>query len=183
MSSELETPDISELLEESNPFAVRFLEPSRVRLFHTDTGGDAVRLTLEGEASWRSVKIARAFPFSDPDRFIGLRDEVDEDIGMIRDLNSLDPESRAVVLAELNRRYFTPKVTKVLSVSEKSGSATFDVETDRGPVRFVVRSLRDNSFSLGPNRLMLADSEGGRYEFPDITAYGSKAYLVLSKVM
>ncbi|BDI33809.1 hypothetical protein CCAX7_58600 [Capsulimonas corticalis] len=173
----------SETTEERNPFAIRFLEPSQVRLFHSDPSDAAIRLTLEGELSWRSVRIARAFPFSDPEAYIGLRDEEDEDIGIVRDLKSLDAESRAVATAALDRRYFTPKVLKVHSVSEKSGSATFDVETDRGPVRFVVRSLRDNSFSMGPNRLMLVDSEGGRYEFPDITAYGGKAYYVLSKVM
>ncbi|MEO7718645.1 MAG: DUF1854 domain-containing protein [Capsulimonas sp.] len=182
MSSNIETPG-AETTEERNPFAIRFLEPSQVRLFHSAPGDAAIRLTIEGELSWRAVRIARAFPFSDPDHYIGLRDEEDEDIGIIRDLKELDAESRALAQTALDRRYFTPKVTKVKSVSEKSGSATFDVETDRGPARFVVRSLRDNSFSLGYHRMMLVDSEGGRYEFPDITAYGNRAYLVLSKVM
>ena len=60
---------------------------------------------------------------------------------------------------------------------------TWEVETDRGPRRFVVRNLRDSTFPLGPNRLMMTDTDGNRYEFPDVTAVGAKAYQVLAKVL
>ena len=52
-----------------------------------------------------------------------------------------------------------------------------------GARRFLVRDLRDNTFPLGPNRLMMTDMEGNRYEFPDVTALGVKAYQVLAKVL
>lgn len=169
--------------EERNPFAVRFLDPKVVRLFRTDPNDATVRLTLEGDMSWREVRIARAFPFSDPDRYIGLRDGDDKDIGILTTLHGLDTESRAIIQEELEKRYFTPRIERVLTVKEEFGVVTWEVETDRGPRRFLVRNLRDSTFPLGSNRLMMTDTDGNRYEFPDVGAVGTKAMTVLSKVL
>ncbi len=169
--------------EEVNPFAVRFLDAPTLRLFRTHPEDTTVRLTIEGDRSWREVRIARAFPFSDPDRYIGLRDGDDKDIGILTTLNGLDKASRAVVEEELERRYFTPRIERVLAVKEEFGVVTWEVETDRGPRRFLVRNLRDSTFPLGSNRLMMTDTDGNRYEFPDVSVVGAKAMTVLSKVL
>lgn len=169
--------------EEINPFAVRFLESHGLRLFRTHSEDATVRLTLEGDRSWREVRIARAFPFSNPDRYIGLRDGDDKDIGILTTLQGLDGDSRAIIEEELERRYFTPRIEKVLTVSEQFGVVTWEVETDKGPRRFLVRNLRDSTFPLGRNRLMMTDTDGNRYEFPDVTVVGTKAMAVLSKVL
>ena len=60
---------------------------------------------------------------------------------------------------------------------------TWEVETDKGPRRFLVRNLRDSTFPLGKNRLMMTDTDGNRYEFPDVMAVGTKAMAILSKVL
>ncbi len=168
---------------EPNPFDIRFLDPKAVRLFRTSPNDSRVRLTLSGDRSWREVRIARALPFSDPDHYFGLRDGSDKDIGLLMDLRDLDSESRAVADAEIARRYFTPKVQSVTLVKEEFGVVNWEVETDRGPRQFTVRNLRDNTYLLGPNRLMMTDGDGNRYEFPDVTSYGPKAWQVLAKVM
>lgn len=168
---------------EENPFDVRFLDPKSMRLFRTDPADLRVRLTLEGDRSWREVRIARAFPFSDPDHYIGFRDGDDKDIGLLIELHELDEDSRRIIDEELARRYFTPKIERVLAVSEQFGVVTWDVQTDRGERHFVVRHLRDNAYSLGPNRLMMTDADGNRYEIPDVSSLGPKAYQVLSRVM
>ena len=169
--------------EEINPFAIRFLEVNTVRLFRTHPEDSTVRLTIEGDRSWREVRIARAFPFSNPDRYIGLRDGDDKDIGILTTLNGLDEHSRTIINEELERRYFTPRIERVLKVDEEFGVVTWEVETDRGPRRFLVRNLRDSTFPLGANRLMMTDTDGNRYEFPDVSAVGAKAMTVLSKVL
>jgi len=169
--------------EEANPFAVRFLDAKTLRLFRTHAEDATVRLTIEGDRSWREVRVARAFPFSDPDRYIGLRDGDDKDIGILTTLHGLDNDSRAIIEEELERRYFTPRIERVLTVKEEFGVVTWEVETDRGPRRFLVRNLRDSTFPLGANRLMMTDTDGNRYEFPDVSAVGPKAMTVLSKVL
>lgn len=169
--------------EEINPFAVRFLDPKTLRLFRTHPEDVTVRLTIEGDRSWREVRVARAFPFSDPDRYIGLRDGDDKDIGILTTLHGLDKGSHTVIQEELDRRYFTPRIERVMAVKEEFGVVTWEVETDRGPRRFLVRNLRDSTFPLGANRLMMTDTDGNRYEFPDVSAVGAKAMTVLSKVL
>ena len=170
-------------MTDHNPFAVRFLDPKTLRLFRTDDSDSTVRLTIQDDRSWREVRVARAFPFSDPNRYIGLRDGDDKDIGILTKLDDLDTESNKIIADELERRYFTPRVERVLSVEEQFGVVTWEVETDRGTRRFLVRNLRDNSFPLGPNRLMVTDTDGNRYEFADVRTMGPKAYAVLLKVM
>ena len=169
--------------EENNPFAVRFLNAETLRVFRTHPEDATVRLTIEGDRSWREVRIARAFPFSNPDRYIGLRDGDDKDIGVLATLQGLDKGSHAIIEEELERRYFTPRIERVLTVSEEFGVVTWEVETDRGPRRFLVRNLRDSTFPLGANRLMMTDTDGNRYEFADVSAVGAKAMTVLSKVL
>ena len=166
-----------------NPFAVRVLDPHTVHLFRTSPSDTTVRATVEGDRSWREVRVARAFPLSDPDKYLGLRDGNDKDIGILETLHGLDAGSRAVIDEELKRRYFTPQITQVVTVSEEFGVVTWDVETTKGPRRFLVRNMKDNSYPLGPNRVMMTDSDGNRYEIPDARALGPKAAAILSKIM
>jgi len=167
----------------NNPFDIQTLDPKSLRLFRLNPEDGILRMTREGDCSWREVRIARAFPFSKTDLYIGLRDGDDNDIGMLKDLRGMDAESRRLIEQELDRRYFTPKVLRVNTVKEEYGTVTWEVETDRGMRRFVVRNLRDNAYPLGPQRVLMTDGDGNRYEFPDITALGARAYNVLAKVM
>ncbi len=169
--------------ETDNPFAVRVLDPKTVRLFRTYSSDTTVRATIDGDRSWREVRIARAFPLSDPDRFIGLRDGDDKDIGIFETLHGLDAASRAILDEELERRYFTPQITKVYSVSEQFGVVTWDVDTTKGRRRFLVRNLKDSTFTLGASRVMMTDVDSNRYEIPDAYALGPQALLILSKIL
>ena len=169
--------------EKDNPFAVRVLDPKTMRLFRTHPLDTTVRATIDDDRSWRDVRVARAFPLSDPDRYIGLRDGDDKDIGILETLHGLDSESRMVVDEELERRYFTPQITKVISVTEEFGVVTWDVDTTKGPRRFLVRNLKDSTFTLGASRVMMTDVDSNRYEIPDAYALGPQALVVLSKIL
>lgn len=173
----------AEVKETDNPFAVRVLDPKVLRLFRTRPSDMTVRATLDGDRSWRDVRIARAFPLSDPDRYIGLRDGDDNDIGILETQQGLDLGSRTVIEEELERRYFTPQIIRVAAVSEEFGVVTWDVETTKGPRRFLVRNMKDNSYMLGLNRVMMTDVDGNRYEIPDARSLGPKAAAILSKIM
>lgn len=164
-------------------FDLRVFEPEEIRLFRSPAGDARVRVTVGNERSWYSVQVARAFPFSDPGGYVGLRDDNDGELGLIPDIRKLDNESRAVIEEELHRRYFTPRVLSVTTAVELTGTVTFVVQTDRGERRFIVRNLRDSSFLLGPDRLMLVDVDGNRYEFPNVSTLGQTAYRILSKVI
>lgn len=144
-----------------------WLNPKGVRFFYHD---GVLRMTLgERESFWR-VQIYPCFPLTDPDRYLSVRDVHGEEIGLLRDLNELDPESQRAVRAEIRRRYVVPVIRKILSLRERYGLLLWEVETDRGRHRFVTRSGREGVEQLEPHRLILTDIEGNRYYIPDITA-------------
>jgi hypothetical protein len=167
-------------------FDLILLDPAEVRLFRT--GGSVVRLELSdpqvgAPRSYVRVTVARAFPLSDPDHYIGLRDGKDQDIGMLRSLDGLDADSRALAEEELTRRYFLPKILRVNDVKEEFGITTWDVETDKGPRTFNVRHMRDAVQSLTPTRVLVTDSEGNRWEFPDVRTLDDKSYEIIQRVL
>jgi|GEM_PF-105657 hypothetical protein len=167
-------------------FELLTLDPKGVSLFRTP--GGTVRLTLADpkagpERSYLIVRIARAFPWSLPDEYIGLRDGKDKEIGVLETLESLNAESRAILDDELARRYFIPKVVRILEVKEERGGlAYFKVETDRGEREFYVQNPRDSCQNLSAIRILVTDKDGFRYEFPDITQYDGKGQAFFERV-
>jgi len=150
---------------EHQSFELRWLDPARLRLRRI---GGLARLTVEGDRSWTRAAPARAFPISDPNRYIGFLDGAGKDIGIVRDPAEMDEESRRVLEEELELRYFVPVVTKVSKAKIEFGTVYWTVETTRGPREIVVRNLRDNLQELSAIRVLVTDIEGNRFEFPDI---------------
>lgn len=163
-------------------YTLRVLDATDVRLFRSSPDDSRVRMTIGDDRSYISVAVARAFPFSKPGQYVGFQDADGHDIGMMPNMDGIDDVSKRIVDEEMERRYFTPTVTKVNLVTEMQGTVTWEVETDRGDRRFVVRNLRDNAYSVGSGRIMMTDTEGNRYYFADIMNLGRSAYDVLSKV-
>ena len=124
-----------------------------------------------GKKTYPRVSVHRCFPFSDPTRFISIREpEADgREIGLIEDLDALPREMRAMLEEQMGLRYFTPKIRRVNSIKEEYGYAYWDVLTDRGACRFTVRmGGGGNVYSIGPNRYLVNDIDGNRFEIPDL---------------
>ncbi|MGQ9540014.1 MAG: DUF1854 domain-containing protein [Armatimonadota bacterium] len=163
-------------------FEVRFLEPSQIKLFRTP-GSSQIRMTIEDERSVLRVHVVRCFPLSDPHHFLSLRDGADQEIGILKSLHGLDPESRRIIEEELDRRYFVPAVQKVYSVREEYGTITWDVQTNRGRRVYQVRHLRDNVQEVTPTRLIITDMDGNRFEIPDTTKLDSRSMAVIARAL
>ena len=162
------------------------LDPKQVILFRT--GGDAVRATvtdpqLGPERSYLQVQIARAFPLSEPERYIGLRDSKDKDIGLLLELTGMDADTRRIIDEALARRYFVPRVTRVVKVKKEFDTVTWEVETDKGPRVYSVQNLRESVHEAQPGRLILTDRTGSRFEFPEVAALDPESRSILSRVL
>lgn len=167
-------------------FDLILLDPAKVSLFRT--GGDAVRATitdpqLGAERTYVQVQVARAFPLSLPESYIGLRDAKDKDIGMLVTLEGLDPESRRLLDDELARRYFLPKITRVLKVKKEFDTVNWEVETDKGPRKFVVHNLKDSVHQIPRGPVLITDRTGARYEIPDLAQLPGDAVALLMRVL
>jgi hypothetical protein len=154
-SSPLETTDL------------RFLEPARLRFFRH---GATLRLTVADEFSVLKVAVVRVFPLSQPGRYLSVRNGDNKEVGVVIDPDELDPESHRLVAEELERRYVVPVIRRVTAVKERFGTVDWEVETDRGSCRFTTRNTRENVAQPSPNRLLLTDVEGNRYDVRDLSA-------------
>jgi len=146
---------------------LNILDPGRLRLFLDEF--EDLTMEMEGGETRRPVTAMRAFPVTDRERFIILKDREEKEIGIILNLSDLAPESRAALAAELERIYFIPKITFVHHIEEQYHIPKWEVETDRGPRVFEIRSGRHNQDvrNLGSGHILIRDADGNQYEIPD----------------
>lgn len=165
---------------------VVLLNPSCVHFFYSH--GSALRVTIDdpdcGVA--RTIlrcQVACAFPWRFTDRWIGLRDEKDKDLGMLETTHGLSPESLKVLQSELDRRYFIPTVTSVLKAKKEYETVTWEVKTDRGQRTYHVHQLRENVHQLDDGRLVITDRHGSRFAFASLKDADKESRIILERVL
>jgi len=133
---------------------------------HFDPWG---RLILT-EASGREhagVEVVRAFPLSSPRRGLSVFDGDGREIAWIDDIDALPPELRRTIEEQLSRREFVPVIRRVHSISAPVEPSDWEVETDRGRTRFLLKSEED-VHPLSDDSALITDAHGIRYLIPDI---------------
>jgi hypothetical protein len=144
-----------------------FLNAKKLRFFMR---GATLRLTVEEDRSYLKVSVLRAFPLSEPDRFLSVRDGDNKEVGLIVNPEELDLENRRLVDQELDRRYFAPIITRIVAAKERFGTVDWTVETNRGKCRFTTRNLRENVQRPSPSRIIINDVDGNRYDICNLDA-------------
>ena len=125
------------------------------------------KLTLRraGQEDAKDVRVRRAFPWSEPGRFVSIRSSEGKELVMIEDLARLDARTRSLVERWLDAHSFIPKITRVDDVDVRFGYQQWKVRTDRGPAEFRVQEREDIRF-LPDGRFNLRDADGNVYELP-----------------
>lgn len=149
------------------------LTPDNAHFFPSE--GGLISLTIENDKgeteSFERVVVLRSFPITDPDEFLSIREpdinERGEEIGIIENINQFDEKTRELLLVELDRRYFVPKIYKINSVKEKFESSYWEVKTSAGDVTFVMRNPFNNIRVLEDGRVFMNDIDGNCFEIPD----------------
>ncbi|MFA6108180.1 MAG: DUF1854 domain-containing protein [Candidatus Latescibacterota bacterium] len=144
---------------------LNLLEAGRVRLRH-DEYEDLV-LELDGGETNHEVQVRRSFPLSAQEEYLSLRDSDGRELGIIRHLAELDPVSRRALATELEKLYFVPQIVRVLRIEERFHVPRWEVETDRGPRVFEIRSGRSDVRVLTAGRVLIRDADGNPYEIQD----------------
>lgn len=137
------------------------LGPDRVRFERT--GGYLVRAVLADGASHEPVDFYRAFPYSAPDDLVAVRDRGGAELGLLAPLAEFPAADREIVLEELHRRYFAPRIVTVDTLDERFGQSHWQVTTDAGATRFTVQNEHANLRDLPDGSLLLIDVDGNRY--------------------
>lgn len=160
-------------IEEEGSLEITRLTPENA-VFNLEPGG-FMSMKL-GEEYYSRVAFFRAFPFSDPGKYISVREfeQKAKEIGMIVDINDFGGDIKENICKQINIRYFTPQILQIYNVKDEYGYAYFDVNTDKGPCKFTI-SIRDGGvIRLGETRLLINDIDGNRFEIKDFTKLSIK---------
>ena len=171
-TSEPETPSLMALREAAGCLD---LTPENATFEKT---GDfpSLRLTVDSETKeYPRVLLVRAFPFDFENRFISVTDESEKEIGMITDLSLFGKETEEILLHELERRYYTPKILEIYEMKERFGFAYWRVRTDRGDTSFTVRDIFRNLFFIGEGHIVITDVDGSRFEIENTAKLDKKS--------
>lgn len=85
------------------------------------------------------VQVQRCFPWSEPGKFISLRDEDGKEIALIEDISTLDRASLTAVERALAEVGFVMEIEKVLTLEEDFEIRNWEVQTRQG-----MRKLQTN---------------------------------------
>ena len=164
-------PDESTLAQE-----LRVLDPEDAT-FWRDRFGQLMLKLADGQ-EYREVVLTLAFPLTHPSRMLVVRDSDLHEIGVIDDYLTVDEQSRKLLEEELEKAYFVPRITRILSADQEHGLATFEVETDRGPRTIQVEFLQRIRFLAG-GRVVMQDVDANRYEISNINDLDARSQAIL----
>jgi len=119
------------------------------------------------------IVIFRCFPVTNPNEFLSIREPDSKkmgrgkEIGMIRYMKDFPEEQQELFMEELERRYFSPEITKITSVKDKFGYMYWDAETNAGNMTFLLNNPFSNIRLLEDGRIFISDIDGNSFQIKD----------------
>lgn len=151
LNEDLEKEQVSATLAETG-------QEAGLRLERRDDGQLWARL----DGSERPVRVHRCFPWSEPDRFLSLRDTDNEEFALVRELDDLTQESRRVLESAVAEAGFVLEVTRITEVEEEVEIRLWKVETRQGPRSFQTK-LDDWPTEVPGGGIVIRDVAGDLY--------------------
>ena len=123
-------------------------------------GDGRLLAVVEGEAV--PVRLRQCFPWTEPRRFLSLRDDEEREVALVDDPARLAPESRRAIEQALADAGFVLEVIRVLAIDEEVEIRHWTVETARGRRTFQTH-LDDWPRVLPNGGLLIRDVAGDLY--------------------
>ncbi len=133
-------------------------------------------IELDGRAT--PVKASRCFPWTEPARYITLRDEKEAEVGLVETPDSLDDKSREALECALIEADFVLNIEKIDTVEDEFEIRRWHVQTSQGPRQFQTR--RDDWPREAPGGgFLIRDVAGDLYRVADPDALDPKSQALL----
>lgn len=97
------------------------------------------QLWYQGEGNAEPVWVTRCFPWSEPGRYVSIRNREEEEVALVRDPGELDGSSREALELALAEAGFLLEVTRIEDIDEEVEIRTWKVVTAQGPRSFQTR--------------------------------------------
>ncbi len=139
-----------------------------------------VNIERENGECYEALEPRRLFPVSNLETYVTLLNKDGEEIAIIRAINDLSEQSKKVIRASLDNYYLVPKITRIISVTEKYGTLRWEVETDRGVKSFDIRNRNHDIKVQKSGAVRVRDADDNRYVIDDYKALDahSRAQLI-----
>ena len=137
----------------------------KIRLIRCEDGVKAVI----GDDVQSVARVARAFPRSNPDHFVGLLGEDGHEICLLEDPVTLDSKSREVLNAALKEAYYIPRIREILSVTPRGTGGEWAAVAEDGELTFRTQD-REALDGSEPPSITITDESGRRYLIEDYWA-------------
>ncbi|WP_038205400.1 DUF1854 domain-containing protein [Xenophilus azovorans] len=140
-------------------------------------------LRLAGSAGEpEAVTPVRAFPLSAPGEGVSLVGADGRERFWIERMDALPPATRALIEEALAPRDFAPVLLRLESVSSFGVPSTWQVRTDRGDTRFVLKAEEDIR-RLDGGALLIASAHGVQFRVPDPKALDRHSRRLLERFL
>lgn len=141
-----------------------------------------LRLTTADGVVHEGVVPVRAFPIAAPAEGIALVGTDGHELAWIDRLDDLPDATRTLIVEELASREFVPEIRRLRQVSTFAIPSTWNVETDRGEARFILKGEEDIR-RLGAATLLIGDSHGVQYLIRDLSSLDKTSRRLLDRFM
>lgn len=128
--------------------------------------GDFLSMEMKGKSSYNRVELHRLFPFGDGDKFISVMDSDSVEIGIIKNLDDFPEDMRALISAELERKYYVCKLSRIINIKDRFGFTYWDAVGENGNVSFTLTGASSNVIKNKDGKIFILDIDGNRYELP-----------------
>ena len=120
------------------------------------------------DKDYKHITLRRTMPIKQPMEYISVADHENKEIAILRAVDALSGEQRAIVEKELDNRYYSPEVLEILSVKDKLGYVYIEMRLKNKKGREHVKScavkdVNKNIRMLSESSLIIFDVDGNRY--------------------
>jgi hypothetical protein len=139
-------------------------------------------LILANGTMHEGVIPVRAYPVQSPQEFVALMSTEGKEVLWIERLADVPEDIRALVNEEIASRDVMPVIQHLVKVSTYSTPSTWEVVTDRGPTKFILKGEEDiRRLNGGP--LIITDSHGLRFYVTDMQQLDKHSRRILDRFL
>ncbi len=139
-------------------------------------------LRLADGTMHEGVTPVRAYPVQSPQEFVALMSTEGKEVLWIERLADVPEDIRALVNEEIASRDVMPVIQQLLKVSTYSTPSTWEVLTDRGPTKFILKGEEDIR-RLNGGTLIITDSHGLRFYVTDMQQLDKHSRRILDRFL
>jgi hypothetical protein len=139
-------------------------------------------LTLPDGSVHEGVVPVRAFPLQAPEQFVAFMSVEGKEIAWVDELGALPQDVRDLITQEIGSREMMPTIERIISVSTLSTPSTWDIVTDRGATKLILKGEEDIR-RLTNSTLIITDSHGLRFILPDMQALDKNSRRILDRFL